>query len=138
MICTGFLCPSNYPSSYDLYSVESDIKPQINTLKDHDKAFSWINVSVDSSLLTKKHNALSFRCIHLELCGAFGMYLSLVVGQLQKLLSIKLFWNKSLSLFIFQIKVQINKVSLRFLISTNVVGFALWQFHANFTEVLHI
>ena len=26
----GFLCPSNYPSWYDLYSVESDVKPQIN------------------------------------------------------------------------------------------------------------
>ena len=29
-VCTGFLCPSNYPSWYELYSVESDIKPQIN------------------------------------------------------------------------------------------------------------
>ena len=29
-VCTGFLCPSNYPSWYDLYSVESDVKPQIN------------------------------------------------------------------------------------------------------------
>ena len=29
-LCTGFLCPSNYPSWYDLYSVESDVKPQIN------------------------------------------------------------------------------------------------------------
>ena len=28
--CTGFLCPSNYPSWFDLYSVESDVKPQIN------------------------------------------------------------------------------------------------------------
>ena len=27
-VCTGFLCPSNYPSWYDLYSVESDVKPQ--------------------------------------------------------------------------------------------------------------
>ena len=27
--CTGFLCPSNYPSWYDLYSVESDVQPQI-------------------------------------------------------------------------------------------------------------
>ena len=26
----GFLCPSNYPSWYELYSVESDIKLQIN------------------------------------------------------------------------------------------------------------
>ena len=31
-ICTGFLCPSNYPSWYDLYSVKRDIKPQINKL----------------------------------------------------------------------------------------------------------
>ena len=31
-VCTGFLCPSNYPSWYDLYSVESDVKPQINKL----------------------------------------------------------------------------------------------------------
>ena len=29
-VCTGFLCPSNYLSWYDLYSVESDVKPQIN------------------------------------------------------------------------------------------------------------
>ena len=29
-VCTGFLCPSNYPPWYDLYSVKSDIKPQIN------------------------------------------------------------------------------------------------------------
>ena len=29
-VCTGFLCPSNYPSWYDLYSVESDVTPQIN------------------------------------------------------------------------------------------------------------
>ena len=29
-VCTGFLRPSNYPSWYDLYSVESDVKPQIN------------------------------------------------------------------------------------------------------------
>ena len=28
--CTGFLCPQNYPSWYDLNSVESDVKPQIN------------------------------------------------------------------------------------------------------------
>ena len=27
-VCTGFLCPSNYPSWYDLYSVESDVKPK--------------------------------------------------------------------------------------------------------------
>ena len=32
-VCTGFLCPSNYPSWYDLYSVESDVKPQINNYK---------------------------------------------------------------------------------------------------------
>ena len=25
-VCTGFLRPSNYPSRYDLYSVESDVK----------------------------------------------------------------------------------------------------------------
>ena len=31
-VCTGILCPSNYPSLYDLYSVESDIKHQINKL----------------------------------------------------------------------------------------------------------
>ena len=34
-VCTGFLYPSNYPSWYDLYSVESDIKPQIKKLKDY-------------------------------------------------------------------------------------------------------
>ena len=27
IVCTGFLCPQNYPSWYDLYSVESDVKP---------------------------------------------------------------------------------------------------------------
>ena len=26
-VCTGFLCPQNYPSWYDLYSVESDLNP---------------------------------------------------------------------------------------------------------------
>ena len=26
-VCTGFLCPQNYPLGYDLYSVESDVKP---------------------------------------------------------------------------------------------------------------
>ena len=26
-VCTGFLCPSNYLSWYDLYSVESNVKP---------------------------------------------------------------------------------------------------------------
>ena len=31
-VCTGFLCPSNYPSWYDLYSVESDIKSQVNKI----------------------------------------------------------------------------------------------------------
>ena len=31
-VCTGFLYPKNYPSWYDLYSVERDIKPQINKL----------------------------------------------------------------------------------------------------------
>ena len=30
-VCTGFLRPSNYPVViYDLYSVEGDVKPQIN------------------------------------------------------------------------------------------------------------
>ena len=29
-VCTGFLCPSNYPSWYNLYSVESDVKSQIS------------------------------------------------------------------------------------------------------------
>ena len=29
-VCTGFLCPPNYPLQYGLYSVESDVKPQIN------------------------------------------------------------------------------------------------------------
>ena len=29
-VCTGFLCPSDYLSWYDLYSVESDVKPQMN------------------------------------------------------------------------------------------------------------
>ena len=29
-VCTGFFCPSNYPSWYDLYSVKSDVKLQIN------------------------------------------------------------------------------------------------------------
>ena len=32
-VCTGFLYPSNYPSWYDLYSVESDVKPEINKKK---------------------------------------------------------------------------------------------------------
>ena len=27
-VCTGVLCPANYPLSYDLYSVESDVKPR--------------------------------------------------------------------------------------------------------------
>ena len=27
-VCTGFLCPSNYPSWYDLYSVERDVNPK--------------------------------------------------------------------------------------------------------------
>ena len=31
-VCTGFLCPQNYPLWYDLYSFESDAKPQINKL----------------------------------------------------------------------------------------------------------
>ena len=31
IICTGFFCPSIYSSGYDLHSVESDLKPQINT-----------------------------------------------------------------------------------------------------------
>ena len=26
-VCTDFLCPSNYPSWYDLYNVERDVKP---------------------------------------------------------------------------------------------------------------
>ena len=40
-VCTGFLFPSNYPSWYDLYSVESDVKPQINkcTFSCHSKKF---------------------------------------------------------------------------------------------------
>ena len=29
-VCTGFLCPSSYPLWYNLYSVESNVKPQIN------------------------------------------------------------------------------------------------------------
>ena len=33
-VCTGFLCPSNYPSWYDLYTVESDVKPQIKVLSE--------------------------------------------------------------------------------------------------------
>ena len=31
-VCTGSLCPQNYPSRYDLYSVESYIKTQISKL----------------------------------------------------------------------------------------------------------
>ena len=31
-VCTGFLCPINYSSWYDMYSVESDVKTQINKL----------------------------------------------------------------------------------------------------------
>ena len=34
-VCTGFLRPSNYPSWYDLYSVESNVKPQINKCKQY-------------------------------------------------------------------------------------------------------
>ena len=34
-VCNGFLCRQNYPLWYDLYSVECDVKPQINKL--------WIN-----------------------------------------------------------------------------------------------
>ena len=34
-VCTGFLCPQNYPSWYDLYSVESNVKPQINKICVH-------------------------------------------------------------------------------------------------------
>ena len=29
-VCTGFLCSPNSPSRYDLHSVKSDVKPQIN------------------------------------------------------------------------------------------------------------
>ena len=29
-VCTGFLCPENYPSRYDLYSVENDVKTSLN------------------------------------------------------------------------------------------------------------
>ena len=36
-VFTGFLCPQNYPSWYDLYSVDSDVKPQINKYT----RFSW-------------------------------------------------------------------------------------------------
>ena len=32
-VSTGFLCPQNYPSCYDLYSVESNIKTQNKQLK---------------------------------------------------------------------------------------------------------
>ena len=31
-VCIGFLCPQNYPLGYDLYSVESNVKPQTNKL----------------------------------------------------------------------------------------------------------
>ena len=37
-VCTGFLCHSNYPSRYDLYSVESDVKTQTHqprSVKNH-------------------------------------------------------------------------------------------------------
>ena len=40
-VCTGFLCPSNYPSWYDLYSVESDVKPRIN--KHNRPKLKWLN-----------------------------------------------------------------------------------------------
>ena len=29
-VCTGFLCPQNYPLWYDLYSVDSDVNNRIN------------------------------------------------------------------------------------------------------------
>ena len=32
-VCTGFLFPQNCPSWYDLYSVENNVKPQINKSK---------------------------------------------------------------------------------------------------------
>ena len=45
-VCTGFLCPSNYPSWYDLYSVESDVKPQINKLRSCWCAVSWYDLDL--------------------------------------------------------------------------------------------
>ena len=48
-VCTGFLCPSNYPSWYDLYGVESDIKPQINKQNldiNNLKNFNWFAINL--------------------------------------------------------------------------------------------
>ena len=45
-VCTGFFCLSNYPSWFDLYSVESDVKPQINELFISMKVYIWWSFSL--------------------------------------------------------------------------------------------
>ena len=54
-VCTGFLCPSNYPSWYDLYSVESDLKRQINKQMNKLKSGNFNLVLIALGILRRYH-----------------------------------------------------------------------------------
>ena len=61
-VCTGYLCPQNYPSLYDLYSAESDVKPPTKYIEDNIKYILGTKQAVFRSqvFFTTMYYALSF------------------------------------------------------------------------------
>ena len=84
-VCTGFLCPLHYPLWYDLYSVDSTLKPQINK----SCAIKVFNEFMSSAVFHSSINSIKYVMISVSTL----MYLLVTVIKL--LFScIHVIWNR--------------------------------------------